>query len=199
MEMILNHNYVELCGTLEELPKYSHENHGNKFYTFPMSIPRLSGISDKINILTKEALLVPLALNDHIPIHVYGQIRTYNNKTDLGAKLIVNVFARDIIPEAYEFKNEVQLSGTICKQPNFRTTPLGREICDFMLAINRKYGKSDYIPCIAWGINAREISKKHIGETIKINGRLQSRQYIKLIENNSVEKTAYEVSIVEFE
>lgn len=199
MDNILNNNFAELSGILAEFPKYSHENHGVKFYNMPVSVRRLSGTKDIINILAKETLLSPIALTEQIPLHIFGHLRTYNNKTGNGPKLIVSLFAREILIADLPPKNDIILNGTICKNPNLRTTPLGREICDFMLAVNRKYGKSDYIPCIAWGMNAREIARKSIGDTLTVSGRLQSRKYTKIIENQAIEKTAYEVSVIEFE
>jgi len=199
MDNIINNNYAEISGILTALPRYSHENRGERFYIMEVSVQRLSGTYDKINVIVREKLLQSTILTERIPLHIFGQLRSYNNKSEVGAKLIVSMFAREIIAEPCESRNDILLKGTLCKSPNFRTTPLGREICDFMLAVNRKYGKSDYIPCIAWGIKAREISQLDVGTIICISGRLQSRKYIKLIDNIPAEKTAYEVSTLEYE
>lgn len=197
MENITN-NYAELSGIIKEAPYISHTNRGETFYIVPISVLRLSGTADTINVIVREKLLPP-DLEPGTHIHVFGQLRSFNNKTENGAKLIISVFAREFIPEYSESRNDILLKGTICKKPNFRKTPLGREICDFMLAVNRKYNRSDYIPCIAWGIKAREISQFEVGAAITLSGRIQSRTYIKIIDNQPMEKTAYEVSVIEYE
>jgi len=198
MDNIINNNYAELSGVVAEAPYFSHENRGEKYYIVPVAAKRLSGTTDTINIIIRAKLLPP-DITVGKKVHVFGQIRSYNNKTDVGAKLIVSLFAREFILDSCEDRNDVLLKGTICKQPNFRTTPLGREICDFMLAVNRKYEKSDYLPCIAWGMKAREIAEMPVGKSITVSGRIQSRTYIKLINNQPIEKTAFEVSVIEYE
>ena len=199
MDTIINNNYAELSGILIGLPRYSHENRGEKFYIMQVAVKRLSGTEDTINVIVREKFLNSLILTENIPLHIFGQLRSYNNKTGSGPKLIVSLFAREISTEPCECRNDILLYGTICKQPNFRTTPLGREICDFMLAVNRRYGKSDYLPCIAWGIKAREISQLIVGTTITVSGRLQSRTYTKVIDDIPTERIAYEISIIEYE
>lgn len=198
MDNNINHNYAELSGVIAAAPQYSHENRGERFYQIPVSVRRLSGTTDTINIIVREKLL-PSVIPKDSHVHIFGQVRSFNNKTDIGAKLVISVFARELILEACEDRNDILLNGTICKQPNLRRTPLGREICDFMLAVNRKYNKSDYIPCIAWGIKAREIAQLHVGASITVSGRIQSRTYIKVINDHPVEKTAYEISVTEYE
>ena len=198
MDNVIQNNYAELSGLLTELPHYSHETRGEKFYIMPISVKRLSGTIDTLNVIAREKLL-PQDMRVGMNVHIFGQLRSYNNKSNIGAKLIVSIFAREIIWEPCEERNDILLKGTICKKPNFRTTPLGREICDFMLAINRKYSKSDYIPCIAWGIKAREISLMDVGNVVTVSGRLQSRTYIKMVDGTPIEKTAYEVSVIEYE
>ena len=141
MDNIINNNYAELSGVVIAAPKYSHENRGEKFYLIPVAVQRLSGTLDTINIIVREKLL-PSAISINSHVHVFGQVRSFNNKTEIGAKLVISVFARDFILEPCEDRNDILLKGTICKQPNFRRTPLGREICDFMLAINRKYNRN---------------------------------------------------------
>lgn len=199
MDNIINNNYAEISGILTALPRFSHENRGERFYIMQVAVQRLSGTFDTINVIIREKLLQTIILTEGIPLHIFGQLRSYNNKSETGAKLVVSLFARELTTEPCEPRNDILLKGTICKHPNFRTTPLGREICDFMLAVNRRYSKSDYLPCIAWGQKAREISQKTVGDTITVNGRLQSRKYIKLIEGTAVEKIAYEVSLTEYE
>lgn len=198
MDNIINNNYAELSGVIAKAPYFSHENRGEKYYIVPVAAKRLSGTIDTINTIIRTQMLPP-DTTVGTKVHVFGQIRSYNNKTDIGAKLIISLFAREFIQEACEDRNDVLLKGTICKQPNYRTTPLGREICDFMLAVNRKYEKSDYLPCIAWGQKAREIAAMPVGQSITISGRIQSRTYIKLIDNQPVEKTAFEISVIEYE
>ena len=198
MDNIINNNYAELSGIIAAAPSYSHENRGEKFYIMPIAVQRLSGTTDTINVIIREKLMPPDCIKGN-HVHVLGQLRSFNNKSDIGAKLIVSLFAREIVFDSCEDRNDILLKGTICKRPNYRTTPLGREICDFMLAVNRKYNKSDYLPCIAWGVKARELSAMSIGTNITVSGRIQSRTYIKLIDNHPVEKTAYEISVIEYE
>ena len=126
-----------------------------------------------------------------------GELRSFNNKSGEGARLVITVFAKEIILCDDEDCNVIRLIGTLCKKPNLRTTPMGRDICDLMLAVNRKYGRSDYLPCIAWGIKAREAADWDVGTTVSLEGRIQSRTYIKLIDDVPVEKTAFEVSVIE--
>ena len=128
-----------------------------------------------------------------------GELRSFNNKSGKGSKLVISVFAREISFTGEEDKNSVILIGTLCKPPNLRRTPMGREICDLMLAVNRKYGRSDYLPCIAWGRNAELASTWSVGKEIKITGRIQSRKYIKIENGEGIEKVAFEVSVISFE
>lgn len=199
MDEVIHNNYAEIAGTLAELPRLSHENRGERFYRFPVSVRRLSGTADVINVLAREKLLVPLAMTEGAGLHIFGQLRSFNNRSEEGAKLVISLFARSVLMEAMEDRNDILLHGTICKQPNLRTTPMGREICDFMLAVNRRYGRSDYLPCIAWGLRARQAAEFPVGTTLALSGRIQSRRYIKLIEDVPVEKTAFEVSVIDLE
>ena len=128
---------------------------------------------------------------------VEGQLRTFNNRRGQGAKLVITVLARQLGFCDGEDENLVQLTGTLCKAPNLRTTPMGRDICDLMLAVNRHYGRSDYLPCICWGLKAREAAQWNVGTQLRLQGRIQSRNYIKLTEDGPVEKTAFEVSVTE--
>jgi len=200
---ILN-NEVELTGTVESELKFNHEVYGEGFYSFVIKVMRLSDISDLINVTISERLLRDFTLTKGDAVTVMGQFRSYNNYTDSGNKLMLTVFARDIIinPEDSKFKNpnNIYLNGFLCKKPVYRTTPFGREITDLLIAVNRAYNKSDYIPCIAWGRNARFAGGLEVGENIKIHGRIQSRDYQKKInENETVTKTAYEISISKME
>ena len=199
MENTMNTNYAELSGKVVDSPILSHENRGERFYMFPLAVERLSGAQDTLKIIMREKLLTSAAPQTHKRLHVFGQLRSFNNKNPNGPKLIISLFARDFNTDCAEDQNDVLLRGTICKTPTLRKTPLGREISDFMLAVNRKYNQSDYIPCIAWGQKAHEISKKTVGTSITVNGRFQSRQYLKIIENMPVHKTAYEISMLDYE
>ena len=186
-------NYIKLCGEMVSKPEYSHSGKFEKFYTFPLSVLRLSGAADRINIILREELLQKeIGDGDHICVE--GEIHSFNNKSGVGNKLVISVLARDIYVTDEGDLNQVELYGTLCKKPNFRVTPMGREICDMMLAVNRKYGKSDYLPCIAWGRLAKIASQWDVGKEIHISGRLQSRCYIKTEGDQQIEKTAFEIS-----
>ncbi len=196
----INNNEVQLVGTVESELSYSHEVYGEGFYRFLLDVPRLSDISDKINITVSERLLSNINLAIGQTVCVNGQFRSYNNYSESGNRLILTVFARDIIADEDENSsknpNHIFLNGFLCKKPVYRTTPFGREITDILIAVNRAYNKSDYIPCIAWGRNARFASSLEVGENVKIWGRIQSREYQKKIdEENVITKTAYEISI----
>jgi len=196
----INNNEVELVGTVESELSFSHEVYGEGFYKFTLDVPRLSDISDKISITVSERLLTDVNLVIGKTIFVSGQFRSYNNYSETGNKLILTVFARDIVTDGdiQEDKNpnHIFLNGFLCKKPVYRTTPFGREITDILIAVNRAYNKSDYIPAIAWGRNARFASTLEIGENVKIWGGIQSRDYQKKIdEENVITKTAYEISI----
>ena len=199
-ENLTNNNEVQLCGTVETELSFSHEVYGEGFYQFTLDVPRLSDISDKINITVSERLLSDSNINTGDTVAVNGQFRSYNNYTETGNRLILTVFARDIETleqaEAGRNPNHIYLNGFLCKKPVYRTTPFGREITDILIAVNRAYNKSDYIPCIAWGRNARFSSALEVGENVKIWGRIQSREYQKKIDDdNIITKTAYEISI----
>ena len=188
---------VELCGTAETNAVFSHESRGERFYRFPLTIHRLSGTADTLNVIVREHLLSSAAIAPGQRLQVSGELRSFNNKHSEGSKLVITVFAHSLLPADGADANSVALRGTLCKLPNLRTTPMGREICDFMLAVNRHYGRSDYLPCIAWGIKAKETAQWPVGTVVSLTGRVQSRQYVKVIEGAAVEKTAFEVSVVE--
>lgn len=202
MDNLLENNYVKLEGFVENEPVFSHEIYGEVFYKFEVSVPRLSDNFDNIVLTVSERLL---KLNDIYPgkkIRVSGQYRSYNNYSNEGNKLVLTVFVKDFIADDEEFEtpNSIYLNGYICKEPVYRTTPFGREICDVLLAVNRQYGKSDYIPCITWGRNAKFTSSLKVGTNLKIWGRIQSRAYKKKIsEEEFIDKTAYEVSVTKME
>ncbi len=197
-------NEVILTGKVTSELVFSHEVYGEGFYCFSLDVPRLSDISDKINITVSERLLKTPDIKVGDLLTINGQFRSYNNYSDSGSKLILTVFARDITDATEESlkqnPNHIFLNGFLCKKPVYRTTPFGREITDILVAVNRAYNKSDYIPCIAWGRNARFAGNLEVGENIKIWGRIQSREYQKrLSEDNVITKTAYEISISKME
>lgn len=202
MENYVANNRAEVIGTVSDEPEFSHEIYGEKFYTFTLCIPRLSGISDNVRVMVSDRLLTDISLNTGCKIEVDGQFRSYNSYENGDNRLILTVFAKDLRYAEGEEKNpnSLYLNGFICKAPVYRTTPFGREITDLLLAVNRSYNKSDYIPVIAWGRNARFCKSIEVGDNIKIWGRIQSRIYQKHIsEDEVIEKTAYEVSVSRME
>ena len=199
MDMIPTTNYAKLCGVMAAKPVYSHSSRGQQFYTFPLEVLRLSGNCDTLNIIARPEQLAAVEAAESERICVIGQLRTFNNRHGEGAKLVITVFAREIYLTDEDDCNLVQLTGTLCKAPNLRCTPMGRDICDLMLAVNRHYGRSDYLPCICWGVKAREAEAWGVGTQLRLEGRIQSRRYIKLSEDGEVEKTAFEVSVTDAE
>lgn len=197
-------NEVHMIGTVESEPVFSHKLYDEGFFSFVLAVPRLSDISDYINVTVSERIISYQPLTRGLEVEVDGQFRSYNNFSGVGSKLLLTVFARDINPvvEATDLSdpNTIFLNGYLCRKPIYRTTPFGREIADILLAVNRSYGKSDYIPCIAWGRNAKFASTMEVGQNIKIWGRIQSREYQKkLNEDETQVKTAFEVSIAKME
>jgi len=189
-------NKVSLTGKVTTVPAFSHTLFDEKFYEFMLEVPRLSEYSDTIPITVSDRLLKIGSLDIGSTICVNGQFRSYNKLLDGRSRLMLTVFARDIIEPSTHNPNLIELKGYICKPPIYRTTPFDREICDMLIAVNRAYNKSDYIPCIAWGRNARFIKESTVGQKLQISGRIQSRSYVKKIsDTESVTKIAYEVSI----
>ena len=176
------------------LPHFSHENHGRKFYRFTLEVPRLSGAVDLLPIVAEEGILNEMNLSGGEMLTVTGQIRSHNVRNDGVRHLLIFVFASSIVAEDGEPINDVVVEGPLCKEPTYRRTPLGREICDVMLAVPRAFHRADYLPCILWGRTAQEGSQCHTRDCIRIFGRLQSRIYTKLTENGPQERTAYEIS-----
>jgi len=205
----LENNYITLVGKVTGEKRFSHEIYGEKFYLFDLSIPRLSGNADIIPITVSERLITDEMLSQDKKLLIKGQFRSYNSFENQKNKLILTVFAKDIreVEENEEndenemvkkdtITNEVVLNGYVCKKPIYRQTPFGREIADILLAVNRAYNKSDYIPCIAWGRNARFCQNIEVGAEVKIVGRVQSRTYEKKFEDGTSEtRVAYEVSV----
>ena len=190
-------NYVELWGTADGAPEFSHENHGESFYRFPLRVERLSGQSDTPPILVSQSLLNSLEVAEGTPLRVVGQLRSFNNRSGRGRRLVISVFAQSIEPGDGGHFNRILLSGVLCKPPVLRRTPLGRSICDMILAVNRRYGRADYLPCIAWGQTAAQVAERSVGERLSLEGRVQSRTYLKQTDAGSEERTAYEVSVMQ--
>ena len=203
MENYIANNRADVIGKILDEPIFSHEIYGEKFYVFTLSVPRLSGISDDVRVMISERLMQDVSVKPGEKVEVEGQFRSYNSYENGDNRLILTVFAKDIRTADFDGEknpNSLFLNGFICKAPVYRTTPFGREITDLLLAVNRSYNKSDYIPVIAWGRNARYCKNINVGDNIKIWGRIQSRLYQKHIsEDEVVEKTAYEVSVSRME
>ena len=198
MDEALCRNTVELCGALAAAPRFSHLSRGERFFIFPVETRRLSGAVDTINVVAREALLAALRIEEAERLCVQGELRSFNNRREEGPKLVITVFARALsLAGGGEDVNAITLRGALCKPPVLRVTPMGRDICDLMVAVNRRCGRSDYLPCICWGARARAAALYGVGDGVELTGRVQSRQYIKLIDGEPVEKTAYEVSASE--
>lgn len=192
----LQNNIATLSGTVVGEAVFSHEVFGEKFYEVTLSVKRLSGLEDLLPISVSEHLLTDAFTNGNL-VTVTGQFRSYNKNVGERSKLMLTVFVRDVLPyDESSNPNVVELTGYICKQPIYRTTPFNREICDVLLAVNRQYNKSDYIPCIVWGRNARFAGTLPVGKHVSVVGRVQSRNYQKKLPDETVvTKTAYEVSV----
>ena len=197
-------NYLVLVGKITSEKVFSHEIYGESFYIFNLEVPRLSGTADCIPITISERLISNFELSIGREVEIEGQFRSYNTYENQRSRLVLTVFAKDIKEhqeveeenQREKISNEVVLVGYICKKPIYRKTPFGREISDILLAVNRAYNKSDYIPCIAWGRNARFCENMEVGTEVKIVGRVQSRMYEKKHEDGTIEpKVAYEVSV----
>ena len=187
-------NHITLRGQLLTAPAFSHENHGKAFYRFLLEVPRLSGTVDKLPIIAQESLLSQLALSPGDTVSIQGQIRSHNVRTEERRRLLIFVFASTICRESGESINDVFLDGILCREPICRRTPLGREICDVMLAVRRGYNRADYLPCILWGSTAHLAGSCALRDRIQIRGRLQSRLYTKQTDQGAEERTAYEIS-----
>jgi len=197
MSFEFDNNRVYLSGKVESGPHFSHEVYGEGFYEISLAVNRLSEQFDTIPITISERLMKGVDLSVGASLTIIGQFRSYNKMVDNKSKLMLTVFVREVV-EPYEGRNcnIIELEGYLCKPPVYRMTPFRREICDILLAVNRAYNKSDYLPCIAWGRSARFVSDLEVGEKIYLTGRIQSRQYQKRIDGENCEtRIAYEVSI----
>ena len=188
-------NEVLLEGRVLGEPEWSHENHGTQFYRVYLQVPRLSGQTDLLPVLLPGGLAAQAAVGRLL--RVRGQLRSFNNRSGVGSRLVLTVYAQELQPGLDEPCNQIVLSGALCKPPIFRRTPLGRSICDLMLATPRRYGRADYLPVIAWGQLAVKASRLHVGDPLALEGRVQSRTYHKVTESGETEeRTAYEVSMM---
>ncbi len=188
-------NEVLLEGLVLKEPEWSHENHGTQFYRVFLQVPRLSGQADVLPVLLPGALAAQAA-EDRL-LRIRGQLRSFNNRSGVGSRLVLTVYVQGLQPGLDEPCNQITLSGTLCKPPIFRRTPLGRSICDLMLAVPRRYGRADYLPVIAWGQLAVRASRLHVGDPLALDGRVQSRTYHKVTESGETEeRVAYEVSML---
>lgn len=195
-----NENRARLTGQAMEEPEYSHTNHGEDFFRFPLRSRRLSGAADQLNLLVSRTVLERQSVHPGDRLTAEGEVRSYNNRSGVGSRLVITLFTKQLTPAGQEpDDNRLTLAGVLCKPPNYRTTPLGREICDLMLAVNRKYGRADYLPCIAWGVLAQRAADLSVGDGLRLEGRLQSRAYTKVTETGQVKRVAFEVSIMTME
>ena len=198
-------NFIDIGGRITSEFTFSHEIYGEGFYRFDVEVDRLSGAGDILPVTVSERIVDRETMVMGQAVRINGQIRSYNSyvEADKRNKLVLTIFARDIelmANVADDNPNDVYLDGYLCKPAIYRTTPFGREISDLLVAVNRSYNKSDYIPCIAWGRNARYAGKLTVGDRVRLWGRMQSRQYQKRFESGEVlEKTAYEVSVSKLE
>ena len=196
----LENNKVYLNGIVTSAPEFSHEVMGEGFYDFYMDVTRLSGQTDRIPLTISERLMGEDTISIGQTLGVYGQLRSYNRVMGDRSKLVLKVFVRELGIGDEDNPNFIEIEGFVCKPTIFRTTPFGREICDVLLAVNRAYNKSDYIPCIAWGRNAKYAETFNVGDRVLLSGRIQSREYQKGLEDGTYEsRTAYEVSINKIE
>lgn len=195
----LKNNIVNIYGEIYTMPEYSHEVYGEEFYEFILKVNRLSDSYDLVPVTISNRLINDFKIGKKIGIE--GQFRSYNKQVDNKSKLMLTVFVRNLVDyNELTNPNYIEVIGYVCKEPTYRTTPFNREICDILIAVNRSYNKSDYLPLIAWGRNARYSKNFKVGDRIKIVGRIQSRDYVKKIsDEESVTKTAYEVSLNKIE
>ena len=192
-------NQVTLRGSLAGLPEYSHENHGRRFFRFLLEVPRLSGTVDILPVIAEDRILDSLDPSGGEMLTVSGSLRSHNLTEENRRRLLIFVFADSVTAEDGDPINEVILEGTVCREPSYRRTPLGREICDIMLAVPRAFRRADYLPCIAWGSLAHRCGSLEVGDTVCLSGRLQSRIYTKQVEEGVEERVAFEVSVMSME
>ena len=195
--MAWQNNTRSLCGEVGGDCVLSHRSRGAAYYTVPFLTHRLSGTSDTLNLILPEPLVALLPAEGQ-RASVTGELRSFNDHSGGGSRLKLYVFTQELLPPDGEDRNEVTVSGVLCREPMWRRTPMGREICDLMLAVPRRYGRADYLPCIAWGRNAEEASRWQQNRPVRLTGRFQSRMYVKVTPEGSTERTAYEISVTSF-
>ena len=193
----MNNNKLQLTGVIACEPVYTHEVFGEGFYETMITVPRLSDQTDTIPLTISDRLISQNDIKVGDKVSVVGQFRSYNKVEGEKSRLLLTAFVRDVVDECeIENPNQIDICGYVCKQPVYRTTPFKREICDVLLAVNRAYNKSDYIPCILWGRNARFMQTLPVGSKVRVSGRIQSRKYVKNLGDDRVEeRVAYEVSV----
>ncbi len=197
---LMKNNKVTISGEVISEPKFSHEVYNEGFYEFYLKVSRLSVAYDIIPVTISERLMSISNIKVGNMISGNGQFRSYNKLEDGKSKLMLTVFLREVVPyDEYANPNSIEIVGYVCKEPVFRTTPFNREITDVLLAVNRSYNKSDYLPCIAWGRNARFVKDFEVGDKVSVSGRIQSREYQKRVDDEVVSKTAYEISLNKIE
>ena len=197
-----NNNYAEVAGIISAPPEYSHEVLGEKFYKITLSIQRISGNVDNLNLLISERIMNADKMKLDMNVMVHGQFRSYNDISNGINRLLLTVFVKDVTlleGDSVTYVNNIVLKGFTCKPVCYRKTPFGREISDVLLAVNRQFNKSDYIPCILWGRNANYAKDLEIGSNLTLYGRIQSREYIKVTDSGDEKRTAYEVSVSRLE
>ena len=192
MEQI--YNQITVRGSLQNLPEFSHENHGKRFFRFCLQVPRLSGAVDVLPVVAEESILESIDPSGGDMVTVIGQVRSHNVRQGGVRRLMIFIFALDMMVEDGDPINAVMIEGPLCREPIYRQTPLGRQICDAMLAVPRPFKRADYLPCILWGRTALDVCRCHTSDRIRITGRLQSRTYTKMTDDGPVQRTTYEIS-----
>lgn len=193
-------NWAEMMGEAVREPEFSHSYGGEDYFVFPFRCLRLSGAEDVVNVIVSRNTMDQFDIRAGQRLVIKGEVRSYNNRSGTGNKLVITVHAGQVGPAwSDEDFNRVALVGNLCRKPVYRRTPMGREITDLLLAVNRSYGKADYLPCIVWGGMARQAARWEVGDQVRLRGRLQSRNYIKVQNQEAVEKVAFEVSAMALE
>lgn len=197
MQSSWGENKIELQGQAADRPVLSHTNHGTEYYRLTLTVPRLSGAEDALHLILSRQQMARWTPEPGEWLYAEGEVRSYNNKSGVGSRLIITVLVREMAPTSgREGINRLILGGTLCKEPVRRRTPLGRDICDLLLAVNRVYGRADYLPCIAWGSLADRCEEMSVGRRLRLEGRLQSRRYRKVVDGEETTRVAYEVSVM---
>lgn len=192
----MQNNRAYIAGRVISAPVFSHEVLGEKFFDMVVAVKRLSDHEDEIPVTVSDRLMRDASLDVGDSVGVSGQLRSYNKQAEGRSKLVLRVFARELDDGICDTPNRIELEGYVCKPPVYRVTPFKREICDMLLAVNRAYNKSDYIPAIAWGRNAKYAGEFAVGDKVAVTGRIQSRTYEKVLPDGSTEeRVAYEVSV----